>query len=570
MIMKKILYSILAVTLAVSCVSFKEEMSKEILPVGEPSITQVDLGETSLTVKITAPENTSFYSYAVMAGEAAQLDSASLFKLGYKSNSVAYGTVDYSKTAETEVVAGSADKPLSRNADYTVYAVAANEQGTIGKVVSKTFHTGDSQIPSATSAKADGNVMTISFSEPVSYNSAKPVTAKYYAANLITLNEAKDALATTGEMGDAKATVAVADDQKSVAVTVTLADGNPLPDGAYYAVSYPAGAFKDAVDNEIKALASGPVAKEGKIAWSGAYAQIAKKAWSLTDDDAEAKTVAPSKTFFTYTIPEAVTLFKANDTAAASMKVVKESSAVSSEATYKLAYGAEWGIMSATQLIVMYPAAIDILGGDDLTVTIAEGSFEDIYGNTNEALTHEYLYSFGYKLADFTGTYTFAATSQYAGAQAEAEVIIAPNDDPEVENGLVIYNLFNSITCCDDLDTFTNLNTAFAATYNLDAGTIVVDYDAIGTGSVAQYSWENYVLALSFDTDDNSFSFQMPAVGTLVLQNVVAIYLNGLGTWDRYQTGTLTRTSEEYTVPSDEPAESMMRPGLNLKKRLSK
>ena len=61
------------------------------------------------------------------------------------------------------------------------------------------------------------------------------------------------------------------------------------------------------------------------------------------------------------------------------------------------------------------------------------------------------------------------------------------------------------------------------------------------------------------DTEDNTFSFQMPEKGTLVLQETVAVYLNGLGTWDRYRpTTTLEKVSDEYEAPALAPAKARM------------
>ena len=210
-------------------------------------------------------------------------------------------------------------------------------------------------------------------------------------------------------------------------------------------------------------------------------------------------------------------------------------------------------LLSATQIAVLpYVDGLNAPArGEYIAMAVPEKYLTDIYGNTSEAITiGPVIYSYGYKLEDFTGTYTFAATAQYGGAQAEASVVIAP--DPEDEDYLMIYNLFKSTTCLDDIDSFEYYGEPLYATFNVDNGIVNVEMDAIGEGAIAKYNWAGDVLALSFDYDDNSFDFQMPAVGTLELQNAVYLYLDGLGWWDLYAEGTLTRISEDYTIPTDE------------------
>ena len=247
--MKKVFYSIFAAVLAVACTTFEVEEPLQIVNVDKPVISDVVVGETTLSAKLTPKEGTSFYSYAVIAGAAAELDPTTLFKLGYKSQAVASGTVDATKKANFTIEAGSVEKPLSRDADYTIYAVAASTQGTVGEIEYKTVHTGDSEVPSAASFSAKGNVITLKFSEAVSIDESKALVAKYYAENLVAMNSAKTALASEGLVGDAKAVAKLAADGKSVDFTVTLPDDKPLPAGAIYTVSYPAGTFKDNVGN---------------------------------------------------------------------------------------------------------------------------------------------------------------------------------------------------------------------------------------------------------------------------------------------------------------------------------
>jgi hypothetical protein len=437
--MKKVFYSIFAAVLAVACTTFEVEEPLQIVNVDKPVISDVVVGETTLSAKLTPKEGTSFYSYAVIAGAAAELDPTTLFKLGYKSKAVVTGTVDASKSANFTVEAGSAEKPLSRDADYTIYAVAASTQGTVGEIEYKTVHTGDSEVPKATGFSAKGNVITLKFSEAVSIDESKALVAKYYAENLVAMNSDKTALASDGLVGDAKAVAKLAADGKSVDFTVTLPDDKPLPAGAIYTVSYPASTFKDNVGNEIAALASGPAVDNSKIVWGGLKGQIAKAAWSLVDNDAEGKVVLPSKSYFLYSFPADVTVYGASKAPAASIKVESKKTT----ANYSLEYGVDWGLTSG-MIAIFYPDGFAISGGSDLTITIDAGAFVDIYGNESKALSHKYLYSYGYTVADVVGTYTYEGVSYFGATYNETGAVVFEESDNADKGNVMITTIFDA------------------------------------------------------------------------------------------------------------------------------
>lgn len=535
--MKKYLYSIFAAILAVGCTTFSVEQPLPVESAGVPTIAVGNVEDISITATITAPEGTSFYSYAVMAGAEAQLDSATLFQLGYKSKSVAYGTVNFKKNKGIEVTAGSVEKPLTRNADYTIYAVVANEQGTIGKVVAKTVHTSDGQAPKPTSLSSEGNTVTLKFSEAVSYNSSKPATAKYYAPKLAELNEEKDAIAEDGCMGDAKVAAEMAADGASVKFTVTMADGSDLPAGAIYAVSYPAGAFQDKAGNAMAALTSGPVAKDEKIAWSNACAQIANKAWNLIDDDAENNLTAPSKKYYTYTIPEGVELYDYTEGANINMTVVVESATRKSEKSYDLKLLYDWGMMNETQLIVFYPDDIDIQGGSDLTITIAANSMVDIYGNPNAELKHAYLYSFGFTMDDFVGTYSYTGEDSDGWGHTEAAVVVT--EDPDTENGLLFTDLFKSMTNfgANYYTTWEPAGAVVKGVLNCDTGEISIEdnYVVINAASPAFTNAYGYTGTLSA-----AFAMQATTAGNI--ETAWRYYMDGTNYYWSDEEGVLVRT----------------------------
>ena len=442
--------------------------------VDKPVISDVVIGETTISAKLTPKEGTSFYSYAVLAGAAQELNPSTLLKVGYKKSAIVSGTVDATKNASFTIEAGSAAEPLSRDTDYTIYAVAASTQGTVGEIEYKTVHTGDTQVPSATGFSAKENVITLKFSEAVSIDESKALVAKYYAENLVAMNSGKTALASDGLVGDAKAVAKLAADGKSVDFTVTLPDDKPLPAGAIYTVSYPAGAFKDNVGNEIAALTSGPAVNNGAIVWGGLKGQIAKAAWSLVDNDAEGKIVLPAKSYFLYSFPADVTVYGASKAPAASIKVVsKKTSAV-----YSLEYGVDWGLMSG-MVAIFYPDGFAISGGYDMTISIAAGAFVDIYGNESKALSHQYLYSYGYTVADVVGTYTFEGVSYFGATYDETGAVVFEESDNAEKGNLMITTMFD-MPCASPLYCSLNVDTGILTIADWQVITPYVDGDDNG------------------------------------------------------------------------------------------
>jgi len=559
---KRILAAVSMLLAFAACTTFETEAPLAVVEATAPGITISGAGDTSFTATIAAAEGTGFYSYAIFAGEANEGINATNLLKG-KVGGIYSGVVDYSKNASTTVEA----KNLDRNTTYTVYAVAASEQGTIGEVVYKSVTTSDSENPSPKSATYANGVFTLTFSEPVIYVEGKTATAAYYAVN--TPSSAEYDIKSNIPVGTVDVEVAASGDKATFKI-----DLSKVPDGAYLAVSYPAGTFKDVTGNECAALTSGYGVSGGQLASSGLTGRVPVKAFNLKlYEEGPLEMVSNLASPIWIAVPETFVYFK-SDT---SLKGSFEIKGATYTKTYEFTGFPDYGWNGTYNCALTYPFVSGYtttheapIPGDNVTITIPAGFLTDIYGNTsNEFVIGPFLYSYGYTRSDFLGTYSISATTQYAGPQSGEGIIIAP--DSESEDGVLIYNLFEHTTCCDDLDSFTYLaGSYFEGTVNVDSGVIAVEYDAIGTGTMASYSWNNYVLALSFDTDDNNFNLQMPEVGTINFENVVAIYLNSLGTWDRYQSATLTKTSDDYAVPAASSVPAPFSPnlskiGVNLK-----
>lgn len=553
--MKKYLLSLLAVAAVVGCTTFEDEQSDAVVNPTSPAITVSGVEDTGFAATIAAQAGTGFYSYAVLPGAPQDLNPTTLLKVGYK-NAVAAGTVDYAKSPSKTIELTE----LARNTVYTVYAVAASQQGTVGEVVSQKVTTSDAEIPAPKSLDYKDYTVTVTFSEPIKYNDKK-ATVNYYAVN--TPSGAEYNILENKPVGSVKATV-TADGN-----VATFKFDEPIPNGAYFAVSYPAGTFEDAVGNPVNAMESGFGAdKDGKLASKGITGRQETVNFDLTlyspdEEEAELESVSSLVDPIWISVPEDYIHFKA--TVPATTKNIEGYSIVyegtGESHTYTTPGPYDYGWNGTYNCALAYPNAMsgrpDPVPGQNITITIPEGFLTDIYGNVSNAFViGPFLYSFGYAMEDIYGTYTLTVESQYAGGFSAEGIIIAPapEDDEDYEGmDVIVHHLFTETPCFEDLDTFEHYDTSFGATFNPDSGVLQFGwYDAIGTGSTAEYEWSGYVLALSLETEDNTFSFQMPEKGKLVLQETVAIYCNGLGTWDRYRPSTtfLTKVSDEYKVPA--------------------
>ncbi len=516
---------------AASCTKFESEKSLPVVDATTPTLTLVSAGETELSVTVAAAEGTGFYSYTVLPGAAKDLNPSSLFAV--KCKGLVEATVNYADEQSVTVTATG----LARNAKYTVYAVAASEQGTVGKVASLEILTSDTEAPSIAGASADENVVTLTFSEPVTMVEGKTVVADYYAQYSGYANATPD--------GQAEVTVEVEGDEATITV-----DG--LYPGAYYAVSFPEGTFVDALNNPLPALESGLyIDEDGEVAEKGVVAQLSHEPFDLgydTEDGEPITILATMATYIWLSLPETTILADYDDTVNGTIVYNGEGETH----TYVTNYGYDFGVTEEGRPYVIpnYAEATgrpDAARGQIVDIVVPEGVFIDAYGNTNNEFALEpFLFSYGYQLEQFFGTYSFVGVTNNAGEQAATTVVIAPDD--EVENGVIIYDLLNVTE-----DLMAPLPWT-PQPYNVTSGIVDVHGGLISIEDPFFLGYATYqgqaIKTFGYNFGDPML-LQMPQPGTMKLASTIYVYLNGLGYWDVYIDGTLTKTSDsyEYTLP---------------------
>ncbi len=445
----------------VACTKFESESPIPVENATDPTITVTESGDTGFKATIAAAQGTGFYSYAVLPGGVQDLNPETLLKVGYKAPYE--GTVDYAKSPSYTV----RTEELSRNAKYTVYAVAASVQGTIGKVVAKEILTSDTQNPEILDKATKDSIFQILISESVSYVESKAVTADYYGVNSTAFkNEGTP-------VGTAEVKVTVNED------IVTFEVVN-LPDGAYYAINFPEGAFVDALNNPLPAVSSRIfINEEGKLSASGLYGRKDLVNFDLDIFGGKPVTSVKNTTDAIWiSVPEYVTVASADSKAVGEVTYVAETESH----TYQTTYGLDFGWNSRYNCALTYTNSgmagrPDPERGNDVTIKIPV-FLTDIYGNkNNEFVIGPFLFSYGYTLDDVLGTYVNPGASGF-GAEYDEEpfsMVVEKSDNADKGNVMVTE--------------YYGLPTKIYADFDFDLGTFTMPiyYEPLGVVSSGNY-----------------------------------------------------------------------------------
>ena len=414
--MKRVLSYIAIAAVATACSEMygPEQESTAVVNSDGIEITDVSVTDNSITFTLAPNGEASYYSYLVDQADAPEtLDAQTLYEVGYSS--VSQGTVKWTSEKTSSTVTLS---DLAPNTTYQIYAVAGSPTGVPGEVVVASAKTTDGVNPAPGTFASEGAVVTVTFSENVTPGDGA-VTASYYAVNSEEFNtEAKAAGTLTVPVED------IAVDGASVSITV-----NGLPAGALYTVSLAEGAFRDSAGNPTPAVNSGfTIGENGSPEAVNINGEVATEAFSISPIEDEIFT-DPSVPFTTVPAPEyeMAGYGSGNGTVTFSNSVKTTEIAISA--------GVDFGMMPDGTVAVYLPELPE--RGDNVTITIEEDAFEDIYGNPNAEWTATLKYSYGYTTADIAGEYEALGQSAidggvyYLSADEYSHVTIAEDDSME-------------------------------------------------------------------------------------------------------------------------------------------
>lgn len=424
--MKRTLYIIVtAVALVLTAGACSSDVfqkaDKPTTPV-EPGVVEIaisNMTDTSFDVTLTPTSESAYYSFLVDNDVFyPAIDAAKLYSSIYSS--VAKGSVKYAEGSESYSFTVNAE-PYTI---YTVYAVCASIDGTVGEVSHVTLQTSDgvAPVPSTDDFQTLGNKVLLSFSEDIKLVEGKVVTAQVYSLNdLWNIGDVQGQPLKRGKKIFKQKQIELPAEPVIVEGEVQVQNNQVLvtfPDikqpGAYYAVSFEDGTFEDLAGNPCPGVASEFAGcdwddeEEAYVAIPGevcVYGHIDNVPFEFNIED-QPKVITSLDTPF-----EFVSEFEIFDyTEEGASAVIKS---VSAEKTVTSEYTLEWGMTfywSADNAIATY-IPDEMTGGMTISFTIEADNFWDEWGNTNAAVTTpEILFSYGLTIDDLLGEYAMTAT----------------------------------------------------------------------------------------------------------------------------------------------------------------
>lgn len=567
--MKKVLFAIAIAALALaSCTEFEAETPVNFETADVPVISAEVTSDTSIKIKVEPGANTGYYAYAFVAGEIdpAEVSAATLLSGKFAALKTEVGNAAKADSLVAEI------KKLTPNTKYTLVAVASSKETQArSEVVAKTLKTTDETIPELDLKKYDFEVVddtvivyTISFDDPVTLTDTASFWVETYGANLNYGASSYYILRTIAEIDIPAENVKAEKDGHTFTITVP-SDG--------YAPGAFTGLFigEGSVVNELGAV--NELFEDNLIVLEGTYAGTIEGLIAQYE---------PKDFDFVYDEEEVVKFQNIADVAVALLPDLEGYSnmlyaygdggvtvdAIHAVSGRKVEYTLEsWDYDYTTGGITL---GIDEKPdfGCYVSFSVEADVMQDLYGNSNKPIELENILfcSYGYTDAAVLGTYDFEYSTYYGVDGAETKIVIAPSDDDDYD--LMIYDMFQATTCFDDLVGYSggytpNAFTKLYADFDKDSGILTVYGDQIGVGN---YKGTDYPACAYGGGDDDEFLFVVPAPGNILLNDVVYMYLSGLGTWDRVIEGTLTRTSTDYAYTEPAAAPTLAKIGAkNLK-----
>lgn len=534
--MKRYLFTILAAGLAfTSCAKFVQDPKIEFAEIEAPAVTATTTSDTEINIGITPEDGTVYYSYVVVAGPVRELDPETVLKCKYSSIAISvtdegedgkeivkkvYGIVNASETESLSLnLAG-----LDPNTNYTVYAVASNAQGVISEVASASTLTTDSTAPKFLKATAveDAGKMTfeILFDDPVVTTGEGKVTAKFYALNTEVDENGLFSVQKSVELPVEN----VSSSNGLLYIEIPVEEYVP---GACVGLDWTADIATNALGAKIPAKTSLVGVHDGGLATSGAVSQYKNVSFDLSLTEVDEDDSMGSED----TEEEVREPVKFSDWEGLQMVVYARTelplegygrnaavTVVTTEPTgRKITYATDNHDIVAADNTAFVGLEEEPAFGSLVSFYIAEDSIFDIYGNSNNAFEAEdaYFYSYGYKLDDVIGTYTFNSRSPYEsyGYGPYANVLTISASDDEEEGNIKFAGELSDIAV------------EFYGYFDTDAGTIILPQTPV-VGTCIDYVYGEDGKPLVGE-DGNKVTYTFDAV--LALSDGESIYSDQIG-----------------------------------------
>ena len=525
--MKKILiYFIACLTIIVTgCTDFGTENQLTLPAAPAVEISNVVAGNTgqSITFTVAPTGEAGLYSWVVVRADNPNPDIVADQVFRMQVAGVDRGIIQYD-TLKSKTITVSDLTPFTV---YQIYAIASSPDGVLGIVQNTSIRTSDNGgIPTPTQYTLSGENMTLTFSEPLKLGTGK-VFVSYFAKN--TLTGPKLSVSPGFENFNPQ-NIEVSSNNLSINGNALVIKLPAPPAGIYASITYEAGAVLDLSDNTCNPYTTKADTLVDGIPSRGITVHVANKTWALhsefEEDPTKVQTFAQWDELMISAIPDdGITVGRKVATIIPTV-VYHEQGKIS------IVDVVSWGTVSGTPAFMLpeEPAR-----GAIVDLNIPAGAFEDVYGNASDALNIEgnYLYSFGYTMADVVGTYDVDFISYFDGPlPTESGIVIEASGDGD---GVLIKNLVEA-------------GTVVEGTFDPIGGTITladeqlllpdVDFGASGTGDI-----------LFVNVDASApVVFNVPAAGTITSPvQMWGYYIDPLGWYDVFTESTWTRTSTNVT-----------------------
>ena len=501
--MKKYIFSLAIASAAfAACTEFDEETSK-VYPDGPTVEVSIEAtGDSAVSYTVTPAEGATRFAYALIEGDASNLTADDVVEAMVNGKDTVKLTSE-SKSVTNEV------KDLTPNTTYSIVAVAYNQYGNTGAVVSKSAKTSDGLDPEVESFKAIDSALVVTFSEPVVIADTAAITALKFVQNGENVEDA--------EISD----VSVNGNK----ISFYIEGAKP---GLYVSVGWPTGAITDKAKNPVDGIEAG--FGEGYI-WD----RIAAGTFTIGVESMSCEGVFASyadidKFSLTFTTDQPIFAGSDEDAALLTATYSVKSSTISAEISTKIK------IVDENTVTVSLPA--EVMAGQSFALTLDSAALQDVDGNYSKALTliaadTMLTLSATTPLSEIVGTYdaSYDLYSEKASVEHAEEWTIADGGESDGYEYLVSLSGVGA-------DVVETPATALGI-YNSLTHTLSID-ETIGKANYKGDEVDVYLL------DNESDGEEMATIGFLSNGKAAAtsywmVYYDGLGTADYIMNAKLVR-----------------------------
>jgi hypothetical protein len=397
----------------------------------------------SITFNLAPSKEAGYYAWVVVKSELVDSTLQADRILKKLVAGVANGLINYTDKPTSTIGVGK----LTPFTVYQIYAVTSSKDGVVSKVENFSIRTlDDGSKPTPKGVAIADTIVTLTFHEPVKLGTSK-VFVSYFAKNTVT--GANPLVIAAGYEDFNPQNIEVAAERLSVSGNKLIVELPNAPAGVYASITYEEGAVKDLDGNLCSTYTRKADTLQSGAPSRGITVRVPTKSWALQGEFEEVNpdTVAAFTDWSALSIPaiakEGVVVKK--KIATVKPTVVYAEIGKSTKVEVKT-----WGVSTSGVPVFKLPEAP--ARGAVVDLNIPAGAFEDVYGNTSLALDVKgnYLYSYGYTLADITGTWQINGINASTGAAITPEtVIIVADASSENPYALLVKNLGKAIAGVD-------------------------------------------------------------------------------------------------------------------------